>query len=196
MSKLFAVLALATFCSLAAACGDSDDSPGGGTGGTGGSTAGTDGCMASTCAGGPGTGGGSSVDHLVADASAADGDAYYAALMASDYQSFAAGPGYETPQPTQGRHGMDVLIYINSVMEGALDETGLFEWPDGSLVVKDGFDADGNLASISSLEKYEGEWYFAEYDGDGATLSAGLETAACRGCHHDGNDAILIFQLP
>ena len=130
------------------------------------------------------------------DPTKTDGAAYYAALMATDYQKFTPGPWYETPQPTQGRHGTDVLVYLNPIMEAALGKTGLAEWPDGSLVVKDGFDADGKPVSVSALEKYGSEWYFAEFDASGKTLVAGLEDATCRGCHHEGNDAILIFQLP
>jgi hypothetical protein len=120
-------------------------------------------------------------------------------LQAQGYRSFARAPGWETPRlPSTGHHGNFVDIYINDVMEAAVDAG----WPagpapEGAVIVKDGWsDPEGEiLHQIAVMKKGEGgeEWFYAEYTGNGKSLEAGEDYEECLGCHAAGHDYVLAF---
>lgn len=115
-------------------------------------------------------------------------------LEAEGYQGWAKAPGFETPQASNAPHGNEVVIYLNDVMVEALSTEGLGAWPEGALIVKDGFD-DGELDLIAAMEKRSGTWYWAEWDGDGESIYSG-EPELCIDCHASGADYVRAFGFP
>lgn len=119
-----------------------------------------------------------------------------------DYRSnYARAPGWPDPQqPGFGPHGGFVDIYVNEVVSEAI-EAGepLGAWPEGSIIVKDGWeDADAEaLRYVAIMEKRGGgEWFWAEYEEDDSVAYAGLDLSTCTGCHSSGEDQVRAFGLP
>lgn len=124
-------------------------------------------------------------------------------IQADDYRStYARAPGWENPrQPADGGpHGSFIDIYVNDVVVDALEAGGPLEaWPEGSLIVKDGFsDAEGqNLRFVTLMEKRSGgDWFWAEFNSDLEIDFAGLNEGVCVSCHDAGADGVLAFDLP
>lgn len=111
------------------------------------------------------------------------------------YPTWARAPGYETRKPAASPHGDEVEIFVNDVVSAALSGPALTAWPDGSIIVKDGYAASGELEVVAVLSKEDGAWFWAEYDADGAPLYSG-EPAVCTGCHASGGDFVRAFALP
>ena len=115
-------------------------------------------------------------------------------IHAEDYRSWARGPGYETRQSSNAPHGGAVDIYVNDVAAEALAGSGLAAWPDGTLIVKDGFDGS-DLELVAAMEKREGKWFWAEWDAEGSADYSG-EPEVCTDCHKGGKDYVRAFTLP
>jgi hypothetical protein len=118
----------------------------------------------------------------------------WARLQAMDYRSFDPAPGYEERAPSRAAHGDEVQVFVNDVVATALAGPPLDEWPEGSLIVKDGYEG-GDLCFVAAMEKVDGEWFWVEYDEDGDTLFSGAPTL-CTGCHRLGEDWVRAFFLP
>ena len=122
-------------------------------------------------------------------------DAFWSAIHAAKYTDFARAPGYATKQPTSAPHGDEVLIYINSTVASALAAgKPLTAWPDGALIVKDGYES-GAVTLVAAMEKRSGAWYWAEYGADGAAKYSG-KPDLCVDCHESGGDFVRAFPLP
>jgi hypothetical protein len=117
----------------------------------------------------------------------------YDRIQRDDYRSWRRAPGYEERRPSAGPHASEVDIYVNDVVEEALKNQGLDAWPDGSLVVKDGFDG-AELELVAVMEKRGGSWYWAEYF-DGVAMHSGA-VSICIDCHRAGSDYVRAFALP
>jgi hypothetical protein len=116
-------------------------------------------------------------------------------VRADEYRSWQRAPGYETRRPTNAPHGDSVDIYVNEVIAGALAlAEPLPVWPQGSIIVKDGWDAS-DLEIVAIMEKRSDGWFWAEYDSDGDPDYSG-RPEVCTDCHEDGSDYVLSFQLP
>lgn len=106
--------------------------------------------------------------------------------------------------PAQGGpHGGFIDLYINAVMVEAIAEVGedgdpLTQWPEGSIIVKDGWTAasGGDLEYISFMERRSDGWFWAEYRKGRRLVSAGLNDKTCTGCHASGADQVRAFELP
>lgn len=139
---------------------------------------------------------------LLLACNAAEADDIRDQLRDDDYrETYARAPGWEEPrQPSQrGPHGPFVDIYVNDVVEDAVAAgEALDRWPEGSLVVKDGWgDADGtDHEYLAFMERRSDGWFWAEYDDDGRLVSAGLDDSTCAGCHEAGQDSVRAFDLP
>jgi hypothetical protein len=119
----------------------------------------------------------------------------YQRIQGADYRSWRRPPGYETRQKTSAPHGDSVDIYVNDIVAAALDAGEPLEaWPEGSLIVKDGFEGD-DLELVAAMEKRDGVWFWAEYfDGD-AKYSG--QPGICLECHERGaNDFVRAFPMP
>ena len=125
----------------------------------------------------------------------AGADAFWSAIHAAEYTSFAHAPGYATRQPTNAPHGDEVLIYVNETVAAALSGgKPLTTWPEGSLIVKDGYD-EGEVTVVAAMEKRADGWYWAEWEADGTAKYSG-NPDTCTGCHESGGDFVRAFPLP
>lgn len=113
----------------------------------------------------------------------------------AEYTTWARAPGFPTRQPSSTSHGDAVDIYINDVLAEALASgEKLTAWPEGSLIVKDGFKGDSPLL-VAIMEKREDGWFFAEYDADGDVSFSG-QPRVCTKCHDSGADYVRAFGFP
>ena len=119
-------------------------------------------------------------------------------INSEDYRSFSRAPGYETTQPSFAPHGNSVDIYVNDVVQNVLNAgEAITSWPIGSLIVKDGFDADGELEIVAVMDKQETGWFYAEWIGlesDDAAYSG--RPTVCVNCHASGADEVRGFGFP
>lgn len=123
-----------------------------------------------------------------------------------DYrQTYARAPGWEDGRlPAQGGpHGGFIDLYVNDVLaeaiEGAAEDgSALEQWPEGSIIVKDGWSAadGGKFEYLSLMERRSEGWFWAEWRGNGRFISAGLNDKTCTGCHASGEDQVRAFGLP
>lgn len=114
----------------------------------------------------------------------------------ADYRSWERAPGFPGVTPSSASHGDAVEIFINDVIVEALAAgSPLSEWPDGALIVKDGFDKGGDPHLVAAMEKRGDEWFWAEYEPDGEVLFSG-SPKVCTRCHDAGDDYVRAFPLP
>jgi hypothetical protein len=122
-------------------------------------------------------------------------DALWQRISDKSYRSYRRAPGYASRTKSNAPHGNEVEIFVNDTVSKTLDSQGALSWPDGSLIVKEGYD-DTSLALVAVMEKRNGEWYWAEYDGEGNTLYSG-KPSICVNCHSgSSSDSVLAFSLP
>jgi hypothetical protein len=107
-------------------------------------------------------------------------------------------PGFATRQPSFTAHSDEVEIFVNDkIVEALRGPTPLLQWPEGSIVVKEGF-SDGDRTLVAVAEKRADGWYWAEYDGEGQPLFSG-KPKICIDCHErrkDYSDWIYAFEFP
>ncbi|OHD28342.1 MAG: hypothetical protein A2V99_05535 [Spirochaetes bacterium RBG_16_67_19] len=119
----------------------------------------------------------------------------------ADFEHWAFWPGHEELQPGQSPHGQFHEVYINYLLEEALPAAGR-RAPNGSLIVKENFDADRrptNLTVMAKVEGYDpanGDWFWAAYDPQGKVQAEG-RLQSCIDCHEGmkDNDYIIIRRL-
>ena len=123
-------------------------------------------------------------------------------IQGDDYRNtYARAPGWEMErQPSEGGpHGGFVDIYVNDVVQDALDAGEAIDtWPEGSIIVKDGWNSEqgGELEYLAFMERRESGWFWGEYRGNGRLVAAGLDDRRCAGCHAAGQDSVRAFELP
>ncbi len=131
---------------------------------------------------------------LIATACAED-DGEARALLASvqsqNYRTWSHAPGWETRSPSHA-HTQTSDIFTNDALSAALvtDPTHS-NVPEGSLIVKDGYNAD-HLALIAIMQKRSTGWYWAEYSATGDPSFFG-QPSVCINCHQLGTDFIRAF---
>lgn len=114
----------------------------------------------------------------------------------ADYQAtWARAPGFPGRTPSSASHGDFVDIYINDVLVEALASgEKLTAWPEGSVIVKDGFTGE-HPRLVAIMEKREGGWFWAEYEPTGEVDFSG-EPRVCTKCHDAGADYVRAFGFP
>jgi hypothetical protein len=116
-------------------------------------------------------------------------------VRADEYRTWDRAPGYDARRSSDAPHGGAVDIYINDLVAEVLAfGDPLSGWPEGSIIVKDGFDGS-DLELIAIMEKRSDGWYWAEYDSDGDPDYSG-RPSVCIDCHRDGSDYVRAFRLP
>lgn len=132
------------------------------------------------------------------DQSPDEGRALYERIQSESYQSFAKAPGYDTPQPSQAPHSDITQIFVNDVVAAALAANEpITEWPVGSLIVKDGYDSDNDLAVIAAMDKREDGWFWAEWlDPTDSSTDFSGKPELCLDCHDAGDDFVQGFAFP
>jgi len=118
--------------------------------------------------------------------------ALLARVQGENYRSWARPPGWEERRTSNGVHAKETDIFINAVAEEALaTEPTRGPLPQGSLIVKDGYNAnDYRLTAI--MEKRTDGWYWAEYDPTGTPTFSG-HPDLCINCHQAGTDFVRAF---
>jgi hypothetical protein len=125
----------------------------------------------------------------------AGAQALWQSIHDQDYRSFARAPGYEALRDSNAPHGDRVIIYINALLAQTLAARQPIEaWPEGSLIVKDGFDGS-DLELVAVMEKRAAGWYWAEYAADGDASYSGSPDL-CTSCHSSGDDYVRAFGFP
>ena len=120
-------------------------------------------------------------------------------LQDDDYRAtYARAPGWpDALMPSAGGpHGSHVDIYVNDILAEAIESGDqLTAWPDGSLIVKDGWNnAEGtDLKYVAAMEKRGDDWFWAEYDDADKVEFAGYNLKTCTNCHDAGDDQVLAF---
>ena len=133
----------------------------------------------------------------VAGCGAGEGKDFLEALRDADYQSFQTAPGYDTRQPSSAPHGGNVEIFIDATVVAALGMDSLQAWPDGSLIVKDGYNNAGDHVLLAAMEKRGTDWFWAEYElPSERIIAAGFNEGICTGCHSSGDDFVRAFSFP
>lgn len=117
-------------------------------------------------------------------------------VRADDYTSWARAPGFESRKPTNAPHADQVEIFVNDVVVEALSTDGLTAWPEGSVIVKDGYDDDGTHALVAIMEKRSDGWFWAEYDAESGESKYSGKPGICIDCHDAGDDDVRAFSLP
>lgn len=121
--------------------------------------------------------------------------ALWESFQDADYRAWTRAPGFPGVTPSSASHGDAVEIFVNDVIAEALAAgEPLSEWPDGALIVKDGF-RDGEPHIVAAMEKRGDEWFWAEYEPDGEVLFSG-SPGICTRCHDAGDDYVRAFPLP
>jgi len=114
------------------------------------------------------------------------------------FRSWRRAPGFPARKPSFTAHSDAVEIFVSPQVSAALDgPTPITSWPDGSIIVKEGFTGDTRKL-VAVMEKRAGGWYWAEYDGDGDALYSG-EPKVCVDCHDNRqsySDWVYSFELP
>jgi hypothetical protein len=113
----------------------------------------------------------------------------------ANYRGWARAPGYASRMPTSAPHGDEVEIFVNGVVTSALAGAAITSWPEGSLIVKDGYDSDGALDSVAAMEKRGSAWYWVEWNAEGESLWSG-NPPLCTDCHAPGADMVRAFGFP
>ena len=128
------------------------------------------------------------------DQSPDEASALYERINSENYRQWSRAPGYETRKPAASPHSDNVDIYVNDVIQKAIDDNKAIDaWPEGSIIVKDGFSGD-DLELVAVMEKRADGWFWAEYfDGD-SKFSGKPDT--CIDCHKSGQDLVRAFPLP
>jgi hypothetical protein len=135
-----------------------------------------------------------------------DGDTAGASLDADTQaladELLAASAGFETlPQTADwtgmqltsgGAHGAAVLIWWNDLAFSAFEAGAGTPLPEGSILVKQGYDdAEGaELRAVTYLWKNEGLFFMATSP-DGAIIDAGYDYDFCLACHEGAPDGVL-----
>jgi len=117
-------------------------------------------------------------------------------VEAKVYQGWATAPGFEAKQPAKGPHGKEVQVFVNPPVVETLRGPSALEWPVGSVIVKDAYDASGNPESIEYMQKSDEGWYFAAFRVDGEIIAEGVEIEPCQACHVKGSDSLMSVRLP
>ncbi len=125
----------------------------------------------------------------------AGADALWEEVHDADYKSWARAPGFETRKPSSASHGDHVDIFINDVLVEALASgEKLTAWPEGSIIVKDGFTGESPRL-VAIMEKRDDGWFWAEYEPDGEVDFSGTP-GVCTRCHDAGADYVRAFGFP
>lgn len=116
-------------------------------------------------------------------------------VKADQYRTWDRAPGWESRRASSAPHSDDVDIYVNDIVAEVLAIAEPAEtWPEGSIIVKDGFDGS-DLEIIAVMEKRSDGWFWAEYDSDGDPDYSG-HPDICIDCHKSGSDGVRAFGLP
>jgi hypothetical protein len=119
----------------------------------------------------------------------------------TNYDDYPEWPGFEGMQIGQSPHGRYHEIYINPVLRNALPIKEKIA-PDGSIIVKENYDADKNNVGYTVMAKVQGynpavdDWFWAMFDPNGKVMMEG-KPDYCIKCHSGmkPNDYVIVRPL-
>lgn len=126
-----------------------------------------------------------------------DGAAVLKWLQAGSYKKW---PKESTPHKSLGPHPVQVITYLNPVLDKSLASKSSTH-PAGSAAVKELLDAVGKLTGWAVSVKTDADsqagkgWYWYEILGttaSGNVVANGIGVPLCYGCHTPGRDFVLI----
>jgi hypothetical protein len=129
------------------------------------------------------------------------GELYTHITEEDDYKGWSLMPGTGEKDPGQGVHGQMVTIHVSDEALPAFENrTGSLS--DGSIIVKEGYNASGELEQLVVMQKRENfapesnDWFWASYSPGGDVLVEG-SVSACINCHSNAlaNDYIFTGAL-
>ena len=114
----------------------------------------------------------------------------------TNYKKYPSWPNYKGYQSGQSPHGRYHKLFINPRLRNSLPIKNKVA-PAGSIVVKENYTADKELAFYTVMAKVKDynpankDWYWAKYDMDGKVKAAG-NLKNCADCHVGSNNDCLI----
>jgi hypothetical protein len=116
-------------------------------------------------------------------------------LREREYRSWERAPGWAGPRTTDSPHSEAKEIFVDEALSAALG-SGVTRYPAGATIVKEGFDAGGDLAIVAAMQRLPGRgWFFVEYRADGSVIVEGENPGLCTQCHRGAGDGVLAFDL-
>lgn len=147
--------------------------------------------------------GGSITDEGEVGATAPTGADLFKMIAQTDpYQQWAQFPDYQGTMVNALPHGPMSQVFINSVVESALDSfDGTL--PDGSIIVKEniGTSSDVTEAALTVMRKVQGfdpdnnDWFWANFSPEGQIMAEGT-VLGCRACHSGARSNDFVFVHP
>jgi hypothetical protein len=114
-----------------------------------------------------------------------------------DYREWSLMPGTGMKDPGQGVHGDMITVYVSDVALSAI-ENKAGSLPDGSIIVKEGYNSNGELERIVLMQKRDNyapednDWFWAAYNASGEVVDEG-RLESCQNCHAQVKDNDYIF---
>jgi hypothetical protein len=116
-------------------------------------------------------------------------------IRTREYRDWVQPPGWEERRTTGSPHGEAKVIYIDPAVAATLG-SGETRFPAGATIVKEGYDAGGDLVILAAMQRRPDEgWFFAEYGSDGSVIEEGDDPPLCTQCHRGAQDGVLAFTL-
>jgi hypothetical protein len=129
----------------------------------------------------------------------AEGEAFWEYVTKTDpYTEWSYLPGKEGMYPGQSPHGKHLKVYVNQrALEAVKADKPL---PAGSIVVKENYNADKELAAVTPMYLVEGynpeagDYWWAKISPQGEIMAEG-KVASCIKCHAhaDGGDYLFLY---
>ncbi len=119
---------------------------------------------------------------FAADLPAATGQDVVSYLTEVNYQSWQLWPGTTEKMLSQFPHGNFQTTRLNERALSAI-QSEKRELPAGALIVKEEFEGENPLVTLSVMLKTDdGQWFYARYEGDQLIEYPGLD-GMCNNCH-------------
>jgi hypothetical protein len=119
----------------------------------------------------------------------------------SPYENYQFFPNLDGLRAGQAPHGAFHIVYVNNVLSRALPLDKKIA-PNGTIVVKENYTPEEDLAAITVMAKVEGfspetnDWFWAMFSPEGNVNAEG-SLQGCIDCHSGmkSNDYIVLHQL-
>jgi hypothetical protein len=116
-------------------------------------------------------------------------------IRSREYRDWERAPGWDERRTTGSPHSEAKEIFIDPAVAATVG-SGATHFPAGATIVKEGYDANGDLAIIAAMQRQPGKgWLFAEYSSGGSVIEEGDNPPLCTQCHRGAQDGVLAFSL-
>jgi hypothetical protein len=116
-------------------------------------------------------------------------------IRTREYRDWVNAPGWEERRTTDSPHSEAKVVFIDPATAATIG-SGETRFPAGATIVKEGYDAGGDLVIVAAMQRRPDEgWFFAEYGSDGSVIEEGDDPPLCTRCHRGAGDGVLAFSL-